>query len=124
MTVQQDDEEQEPPLDPVMERVRAKMIRLLAVSIAIMMAGLVAVLGAIVYKLGAGGKQETGSAVSRDPIESGVEARIDLPDGAQIQSVSLDGTNILLHLEMPDGSRQLLIYGINEGRILGRIAVE
>jgi hypothetical protein len=124
MTIQQDEDEQEPPLDPVMERVRTKMVRLLAISIAIMMAGLVAVLGAIVYRIGPGSKQETGSVVSQVPINPGVKARLDLPDGAKIQSVSLDGSNILLQLELPDGSRQLLIYGVNEGRVLGSIAVE
>jgi hypothetical protein len=92
--------------------------------IAIMIAGLVAVLGAIVYKIGSGDKQESGSTVSRVPIEPGIEGRLDLPEGAEIQSVSLDGSNILLHLELPDGSRQLLIFGLNEGRILGRIAIE
>jgi hypothetical protein len=47
--VNQDDLE-EKPLDPDMEKVRRKMVRLLAVSIGIMFIGLMAVLGAIVYK--------------------------------------------------------------------------
>ncbi len=42
---------EEQPLDPAMERVRRKMIRLLAVSIGIMVIGLMAVLAAIVYKI-------------------------------------------------------------------------
>lgn len=42
---------QEPPLDPAMERVRRKMIRLLVISIGIMVIGLIAVLSAVVYKI-------------------------------------------------------------------------
>ena len=40
-----------------MEKVRRKMIRLLGVSIGVMMAGLMAVLFAIVYKMNGGGKE-------------------------------------------------------------------
>lgn len=42
---------QEPQLDPAMERVRRKMVRLLIISIAIMVIGLMAVLAAVVYKI-------------------------------------------------------------------------
>ena len=45
-----DDDLDEKPLDPEMEKVRRKMVRLLAVSIGIMFIGLVTVLGALVYK--------------------------------------------------------------------------
>lgn len=45
------DEQPEPVLDPAMERVRRKMIRLLAVSIGVMLIGLMAVLIAVVYKI-------------------------------------------------------------------------
>jgi hypothetical protein len=45
-----EDDLEEKPLDPEMEKVRRKMVRLLAVSIGIMFIGLMTVLGAIVYK--------------------------------------------------------------------------
>jgi hypothetical protein len=45
-----DDDLDEKPLDPEMEKVRRKMVRLLAVSIGVMFIGLMTVLGAIVYK--------------------------------------------------------------------------
>ena len=43
--------DEEEPLDPAVEAVRVKMVRLLAVSGGIMMLGLMAVLLAIVYKV-------------------------------------------------------------------------
>ena len=51
MTKVNDDDLDEKPLDPEMEKVRRKMVRLLAVSIGVMFIGLMAVLGAIVYKI-------------------------------------------------------------------------
>ncbi len=44
------DEQDEKPLDPVLERVRRKMIRLQLVSAGVMVVALMAVLIAIVYK--------------------------------------------------------------------------
>jgi len=54
---QENDTDEEQPLDPAMERVRRKMVRLMVISIGIMMVGLMAVLGAIVYKIGGSGEQ-------------------------------------------------------------------
>ena len=46
----------EAPLDPAAARLRRKLVRLLFVSGGIMMLGLIAVFGAIVYKLNQGGR--------------------------------------------------------------------
>ena len=51
MSTQKPDEQEEKPLDPVMENVRRKMIRLQLVSAGVMLVMLMVVLGAIVYKL-------------------------------------------------------------------------
>ena len=53
------DTEEDAPLDPAAKRLRRKLVRLLFVSGGIMMAGLIAVIAAIVYKLG---KAEDGGA--------------------------------------------------------------
>ena len=42
--------DEDKPLDPMVENVRRRMMRLMVVSIGIMMIGLMAVLGSIVYK--------------------------------------------------------------------------
>ncbi|MFZ1813968.1 MAG: fimbrial protein [Rhizobiaceae bacterium] len=124
-----DEQESDKPLDPATEKVRKKMVRLLAVSIGIMMVGLMAVLGAIVYKIS--GKPETaegdnlqarnGSAV---PVEPGYVGRIDLPPGAEIVSESLDGSNILLRVRLEDNRSQLLVYNLAEDRIVARVAID
>lgn len=124
MTAQYNDDEQEAPLDPAMARVRKKMVRLLVISMSIMMIGLLSVFGAIVYKIGSGGKEDETVTGAASKIEPGIESSLELPAGAKIKSMSLDGLNVLLHVELPGGSRQLLVYGINDQRILATITVE
>ncbi|MEM7463874.1 MAG: hypothetical protein AAF362_14470 [Pseudomonadota bacterium] len=124
MTVQQNDDEEEAPLDPAMARVRKKMIRLLVISMSIMIIGLLSVFGAIIYKIGSNGNDEEQVTAGGAQIEPGVDSSLELPAGATIKSMSLDGLNVLLQLELPDGTRQLLVYGINDQRILATITVE
>lgn len=120
-----DDLEDEKPLDPATEKVRRKMVRLLAVSIGVMMVGLMAVLGAIVYKFNDSGRQaatrEAGSAPL--PYEN-LEGRIDLPDRAEIVSASLDADRVLLHIRLPDGASSLLVYSLERNRIIARVAID
>ena len=115
------DDEPEKPLDPAMEKVRRKMIRLLAISIGVMMAGLMAVLFAIVYKMNskpAGLAAETALALPQGTEE--IAGTIALPEGAQINSQSLSGNRILLDLSLPDGKRELAIFDMGANRIVAR----
>jgi hypothetical protein len=88
--VNQDDLE-EKPLDPDMEKVRRKMVRLLAVSIGIMFIGLMAVLGAIVYKFtqddaaGSGSQIAAGSTMAL-PGDDVSEAVATLPQGSSLKA--------------------------------------
>jgi hypothetical protein len=101
------------------------MVRLLVVSIGIMMIGLMAVLGAVVYKIGnpSPGPQvlEAGSPV---PVEPGTEASIDLPQGAEVISSSLDGDNVMLQLRLADGKRQLVVHSLSRNRIIARLSLD
>jgi len=98
----------EPPLDPAMEKVRRKMIRLLAVSIGVMLIGLMAVLVAVVYK------------INRAPDASETEAaRTDIPGQAAI-APSLPEP-IKLETLLPDGGTEIIVYDYRESRIIGRI---
>ena len=117
------DEDAEKPLDPAMERVRAKMARLLMISLAIMMIGLMAVLYAIVYKMSESGKQAVPVAVSVPVGADEILATITLPKGAQINGESLSGTRILFDLTLPDGKRELAVYDTTEGRFVARYAL-
>jgi hypothetical protein len=112
-------EEEDKPLDPAMEKVRRKMIRLLVVSIGIMMAGVMALLFAIVYKMN--NKSAKPVAATSLTIPQGVDeisGTIALPEGAQINSHSLSGTQILLDLTLADGKREMALYDMGQGRII------
>ena len=117
------DEDAEKPLDPAMEKVRAKMVRLLMISLGIMMIGLMAVLYAIVHKLSGGGAEPAAATVAIPSGADEISSAIALPKGAQINGVSLSGTRILFDLTLPDGKRELAIYDSAEGRFAARHAL-
>ncbi|MCY0096428.1 hypothetical protein [Hoeflea ulvae] len=128
MSTVNDDDLDEKPLDPEMEKVRRKMVRLLAVSIGVMFIGLMAVLGAIVYKFTQAG--DAGAPVSQSaspsmsvPSDAPVAAVAALPDGFVVDSVSLDGNRIAFFGRAADGSQRLIIHDMSVGRIVGDIVV-
>ena len=124
-----DDNDVDKPLDPAVERVRRKMMRLMLISIGIMMIGLMAVLGAIVYKIGNRDESAKAPPVATQggsgvPVEPGFAGRIDLPDGSRIVSTALDGDNILLHVTIPSQGEKLLVYSLGEDRIIATVTVD
>lgn len=119
-----DELDEEAPLDPATERLRRKMVRLLAVSISIMMIGLMAVLGAIVYRISNSGEASPEAAGSGEAVSALIEGRIEINPGARIISTALDGNRVLLHIRGSDGVQTLLVYGLAEDRVIARIAIE
>lgn len=127
------DEPVEPPLDPAMERVRRKMIRLLAVSIGVMLIGLMAVLIAVVYKINRAPEtpsaEETRSDIPGQTVAEPVkpeppkliESQINLPAGTRLLSQSLSGDLLSMETLLPDGGTELIIYDYRQSRVVGRI---
>ena len=117
-------EEDEKPLDPAMEKVRRKMVRLLGVSIGVMMVGLMAVLGAIVYKMNRGDGKV---AVTRSEIPSdGVvtAGAIVLPKGAYLNGQSLSGDRISLDVTLQGGAREIEVFDMTTQRVVARFSVK
>lgn len=137
---------QEPPLDPAMERVRRKMIRLLIISIGIMVIGLIAVLSAVVYKINqAPDTVESETAQSDIPGQSPganipgqaanpdaqtqnaaqlppmVESQLELAPGTRLLSQSLSGNLVSLETLLPDGGTEIMIYDYRQSRFVGRM---
>jgi hypothetical protein len=113
-------DDEDAPLDPAVERVRRRMMRLMAVSVAIMMTGLIAVIGAIVYKFSA---RDGGAAALR--AGETLERRIGMPKDARVVGGNLSGGDLLMTID-PGGGRQLQfwIYRIAEDRVVAKLAVE
>lgn len=119
-----EDDQDEKPLDPAMEKVRRKMVRLLAVSIGIMFVGVMAVMGAIVYKFTRPSPQQAVVASSQGvPSDAPVEAVAALPAGFTIVGIALDGNRIAFNGRMADGKLRVMLYDITTSRIVADIAV-
>ena len=116
------DQEEEQPLDPEVEKVRRKMVRLLVVSIGIMILGVMAVLAGVVYKvIGPDDAPQTEllAASSGAPLQLTGK----LPSGFAVEEVSLDGTRILFFGLMADGSRSAIILDATSGGVVAEIAL-
>lgn len=127
-----DEQQPEPPLDPAMERVRRKMIRLLAVSIGVMLIGLMAVLVAVVYKINnradTPAAEETRSdipgqaaAPAQPEPQKLVESQVELAPGTRLLSQSLSGDQLSLETLLPDGGTEIIVYDYRQSRVVGRI---
>ena len=116
--------DEEKPLDPMVENVRRKMMRLMIISIGIMMIGLMAVLGAIVYKYNTSGisSAETDAPVAQNlPILT--SRNIALPKGAVIETSSLAGSRILLRVKFSDGSIHLMVFDMSNASVVADFPV-
>ena len=116
--------EEEEPLDPVMEKVRVKMVRLLMVSIGVMLIALMSVLFAVVYKV-----TKSDDKSEAEPINNGAQTQeitnvtlkenieVDLPDGASITSSNLVGNRLVLNVRLNDGQKQFWIVDLSTGTV-------
>ena len=120
------DDPDEKPLDPAMERVRRKMVRLLVISIGIMMAGLMAVLYAIVYKVSQRGEPAAVSKSASDgsnAVSGGFDADLALPVGTRVVSHNLSGDRLSVLVEDAGGKQSIHIFDIANRRVLGRVNI-
>lgn len=114
----------EKPLDPEMEKIRRKMVRTLVISIGTMVIGLMAVAGAIVYKVSSGSNgQRSENAGGRVPAQAPQEAAAALPAGFSVSQVALDGSRILLFGKAADGSMHAYVYDTAVGRLTADVTV-
>lgn len=116
--------QEDEPLDPVMEKVRRKMVRLQIVSAGIMFVSLMAVLVAVVYKASNTGEtaKPAASGSFAVPADQPLAAIATLPAGFSIQSVSHSGSQILFYGTL-SGTRKALIYDLSVGRITADVTM-
>jgi len=103
--------QEDKPLDPAVERVRAKMIRLLAVSMGIMFVSIFAVLAAVIYRI---------NADSTDVFQS---ADITLPIGFSVIESGLDEDLLSVRGTTDNGESKVLIYDSVSGNILRELTL-
>ncbi|QLF71455.1 hypothetical protein FE840_017065 [Peteryoungia desertarenae] len=125
MTQFDEHEEEEKPLDPVMEGVRRKMVKLQLISGSIMFLMFLAVLGSIFYKLTQ--DAETTETVTSGglsvPADQPITATAQLPTGFRILSTALSGNQLLIDGVTVEGVRKALVFDIAVGRIVADITL-
>ena len=118
-----DDDTDEKPLDPAVEKVRKKLVRFVAINLGLLFVALMAVVGAVVYKTRTAEPPPLQTAGDIASPVGVIEADIPLPAGARIVSQSLSGDRIALDAEIAGGGRVIFLYDIAERRLIGRFTV-
>lgn len=121
-----EDQSPEEPLDPAMENIRRKMIKLQLVSGGILLVCFMAVLAAIVYKITRPAPQTAASTQTSGglsvPADQPLSATANLPAGFVVQSVSHSGNQILFYGQL-NGTSKALIFDLSVGRIIADVTV-
>lgn len=129
MSADHNELEDEKPLDPEMEKVRRKMVRLLGVSLGIMFIGIMAVLAGVIYKINEAGEEEAAleanAAAPAANIVLNVPANLEvvLPLGFNVEDVDLDGQNAAIFGNSADGQNMLLIVDLSKGAVISEITL-
>lgn len=118
------DDQEDKPLDPVMEKVRRKMVRLQLVSAGIMLVMFMAVLGAIVYKVTRPDPRAAATTTASGiPVGEKIMAVASLPKGFQMRSISMSGGQLLFFGAVVGGDDLAIVYDIATARIVAQISV-
>ena len=102
--------QEDEPLDPAVEAIRVKMVRLLAISGGIMMLGLMAVLFGIVYKINQSDPVATAASTGAASSGAPSEAALLIPAGAEVIQAMHADRRITLLVRLADGSTQVQLH--------------
>ncbi len=127
MTHIDDENQEDKPLDPVMEGVRRKMVKLQLISGGIMAALFLAVLVSIFYKLtrdeGSTQPVATTAQPFAVPSDQPLSLTANLPAGFRVVQTSLSGSQMLIYGETATGERKALVFDLALGRIIADVTL-
>ena len=115
-------EEEEKPLDPAVEKIRRRMVRLLFISSSVIVLALMTVLGSIVYKAN---KNSAATGPADRPLQSTVsqpQQTVTLPKGFVLESTTVDGNRIWF-MGTVDGKHLMIAHDIGTGKTLAKVSV-
>ena len=98
------------PLDPAVERIRARLSRLMLLGVGTLLLGLVAVFVAVIYRSQANGSSSAAVA----------QAEVRLLPGAIVRSTAIAENGVLVTIDLPDGSVDLVVLDPRSGALRGR----
>lgn len=108
----------EAPLDPAVERVRQRLKRLIIISSTTLLVGVVAVLVAVIYRIG-----PDRSKGPLKPAAAEISIAGAMPAGSQLLSTALDGTLMALTFDI-GGTKHVVIVDLAAGSVVRRFALE
>lgn len=129
-------------LDPAVERVRRKLMRLMIISIGITIVLILIILAAVIYKVTSSSDKTSvnvtrteanpvpGAAATADgktstpDVPEFIKRSIALPQGTRILSQSLSDDMIALETLTPEGNTELVIYDYRRGHLIAGITVD
>ena len=122
-------ENEENELDPKVEMIRRRMMRLMIISILIMLVGLIAVFAGVIYKFNKSNDTESqketingSSSVSNTSSEFVSETiSVTLPEGARIIKTTMSSPYVLVELVLASADKQLLIVDLRTGKVVSKI---
>jgi len=120
-------DEEEKPLDPAMEKIRRKMVRLLVVSSSVIILGLMAVVFSIVYKIDRNKPDQSrlpATTTAAADVVPAARQSITLPARFVLESSSISGNRILMSGADAGGGKRLLVYDIGTGKQVTEIEVK
>ncbi|MGD9739774.1 MAG: hypothetical protein AB7O56_09090 [Bauldia sp.] len=102
-------DDEEPPLDPVLARVQARLRRLMLIGGLTLVIGITAVLLAIVYRFFIADRNEEPAAANGAPFVIGevTATEVGLPATAELISTTLDGDRMVLGFR--DGADTVMV---------------
>ncbi|QLC52564.1 hypothetical protein HWV54_02770 [Bartonella alsatica] len=115
------------PLDPAVEQVRKKLMRLMIISISITLILILAVLFGVVYKITVteSNTKPTDHFSSHNRKNKEIAHHIlSLPKDTQILSQSLSEHNIVLKILTPSGQIKFMIYNYHTGTLIAVLSIE
>jgi hypothetical protein len=115
-----DDEEK--PLDPVMEKVRRKMVRLLVISSSVIVLALMTVLGSIVYKANKNSAVAQAPAAMQPGTIASAQQTVTLPKGFTLETTTVDGNRIWF-MGTVEGKHLMIVHDIGSGKTLTEVTV-
>lgn len=118
-------DDDEPQLDPGLEKVRRKLVRFIAINLGLLFLALMVVIVALVYKSRTA-KAPAQAPAGEIPVPAAgeqVSGDIVLPVGAKVVSQSLSGNRLSIDAELADGTRAIFIYDVAEHRMIGHFSI-
>ena len=119
------EDQEDEPLDPAVEMVRRRMLRLQIVSALIMVISLMAVFGAILYKVLGKSDHQTAAVSSGVIVPSDAPRALtaNLPRGFIISDISYGNGQALIYGEKLNGEQTLYLFDLQSGRMAADVEI-